>query len=132
MNKAQWEYIKARLIVLGYIAGLTMITLGIIYEWGVVYLALLLACAALLGYTIALIVATIIYRWRVMAVTNEDEIDLLDCYWHETIKDGYTNCKLREIEFGEVGEEWDEDYRQYVSEYLLKVSLVKRPKIIDI
>ena len=132
MNKAQWEYIKVRLIVLGCIAGLALMILGIAYEWGVVYLALLLACAALLGYAIALVIATIIYRWRVMAVTNEDEIDLLDRYWHWTIKDGYTNCKLREIEFGEVGEDWDEDYRQYVSEYLLKVALVKRPKIIDI
>lgn len=132
MNKAQWEYIKVRLIVLGCIAGLALMILGMVYEWGVVYLALLLACAALLGYGIALVVATIIYRWRVMAVTNEDEIDLLDRYWPYTIKDGYTNCKLREIEFGEVGEDWDEDYRQYVSEYLLKVALVKRPKIIDI
>lgn len=66
-----------------------------------------------------------------MAVTNEDEIDLLNAYWDYTIKDGYINRKLREIEFGEVGEEWDDDYRQWVCEYLLKVSFVERPKLID-
>ena len=131
MNKAQWEYIKVRLIVLGCLAALILMILGIAYEWGIVYLAILLACAALVGYGIGLVVATIIYRWRVMAVTNDDEIDLLNTYWGYTIKDGYTTRKLREIEFGEVGENWDDDYRQWVCEYLLKVSFVKRPKLID-
>ena len=132
MNKAQWEYIKVRLMVLGCLAALVLIVLGIAYEWCIVHLAILLACAALVCYGIALVVATIIYRWKVMAVTNEDEIDLLNTYWTYTIRDGYTNRRLREIEFGEYGENWDDDYRQWVCEYLLKVSLVKRPKLIDI
>ena len=132
MNKAQWEYIKLRLIVLGCIVGLVLMILGLAYEWCIVYIALLLACVAMIGYGVGLLVATIIYRWRVMAVTNEDEIDLLNTYWTYTIKDGYTTRKLREIEFGEDGANWDEDYRQWVCEYLLKVSLVKRPKLMDI
>lgn len=132
MNKAQWEYIKIRLIILGCIAGLALIILGMVYDWAIIYFALVLAFFAIVGYGIAIIVATTIYRWRVMAITNENEIDLLDRYWHWTIKDGHTNCKLREIEFCEIGEDWDDDYRQYVYEYLLKVALVKRPKILDI
>ena len=132
MNKAQWEYIKVRLAVLGCIAGLALITLGMVYDWAIIYFALVLAFFALVGYGIAIIVATTIYRWRVMAITNEDEIDLLDCYWPWTIKDGHTNCKLHEIELGETGEDWDDDYRQYVYKYLLKVACVKRPKILDI
>lgn len=132
MNKVQWEYIKVRLIVLSCFAGFALIILGMVYNWAVVYFALVLAFFAMVGYGIAIIVATTIYRWRVMAITNEDEIDLLNRYWHWTIKDGHTSCKIHQIELGEVGEDWDEDYRQYVYEYLLKVALVKRPKILDI
>lgn len=132
MNKAQWEYIKVRLAVLGCIAGLVLIILGMVYDWAVVYFALVLAFFAMVGYGISIIVATTIYRWRVMAITNADEIDLLDRYWHWTIKDGHISCKIHQIELGETGKDWDDDYRQYVYKYLLKVTLVKRPKILDI
>ncbi len=132
MTTAQKNYIKTWLCVLGGLAALAFIILGIAYEWGIVFLGIILATAALIGYGIALIVATIIYRWRVMGVTNDDEVALFEHYWPYTIKDGYTPCKLRDIEFGEVGEDWDDDYRQFVCEYLLKVTLVKRPKVLDI
>ena len=132
MNKAQWKYIKTRLTILGCIAGLALIVLGMVYDWAVIYFALVLAFFALVGYGIAIIVATTIYRWQVMAITDENEIDLLNHYWHYYIKDGHTPYKIHQIEFGEVGEDWDDDYRQYVYNYLLKVALVKRPKILDI
>ena len=43
MNKAQWEYIKIRLVILGCIAGLALIILGMVYDWAVIYFALILA-----------------------------------------------------------------------------------------
>lgn len=132
MNTTQWNYIKTRLYVLGGIAALALIIVGMVYEWEVVFYALLLATLAFIGYGVAIWIATIMYRWRVMGATTDDEMCLFEKYWAFTIKDGYTNSKIYDIEMQYVGEDWDEEYRQQVHDYLVKIDHVPRPKILDV
>lgn len=132
MNKTQKTYIKNLLVVLGCIVGVVLMILGLIFEWALVFGLLILTLVALVGYGIACWISTIVYRWRVMGATNDDEMDFFDKYWYFTIKDGHTKEKIYNIEMQYVGEDWDEVYRQEVHDYLVKISRVPRPKIIDI
>ena len=132
MNATQWNYIKTRLFVLGGIGVLALIAVGIVYEWAVVFYGLLLATLALVGYGIAIWIAIIMYRWRVMGATADDEMCFFESYWPYTIKDGHTDSKIYDIEMHYVGEDWDEEYRQQVHDYLIKIDRVPRPKILDV
>jgi hypothetical protein len=130
MNETQWEYVKIRLIVLGCVAGFILTILGICYEWFIVELLFGLAALALLGACIAYIVAEIVYKWRVMGITEAHEKNLFDWYWSPVILDDKMLTVIREIELGDRGDEWEEEYRQAVVAYLLKVADVKRPKLL--
>lgn len=132
MNATQWNYIKTRLFVLGGIGVLALIVVGMVYEWEVVFYTLLLATLALIGYGIAIWIATVKYRWRVMGATLDDEMCLFESYWPFTIKDGHIVSKIYDIEMQYVGEDWDEEYRQQVHDYLVKINRVSRPKILDV
>ena len=131
MNKVQWEYIKLRLIIFGCITALILMFVGIAYEVFIVELLIVLATLGFLGLCIAYIVAEIVYRWRVMGVTEAHEKDLFDWYWSYTIFNDKIYETVREIEMGERGEDWEDDYRKAVITYLLKVAEVKRPKLIQ-
>lgn len=130
MTKAQWNYVKIRLIVLGGIAGLVLLFVGMYYEWFIVGLLVTLGTFGMLDWCIAYIVAEIVYRWRVMGVTTEEEQDYFDRWWRCTIFDNAIEEKIFQLESNEYYTEWSDEERKTAIAYLYKVANVKRPKLL--
>ena len=132
MTQTQKKYIKVRLSIIGGIAALVLAILGICYDWIIIQGLIALGCLAMVGFMIAVGVAEIVYRWRVMGATADDEQELFDRYWHFIIRDGRMDEVIEEILSGERYNDWDEETKEFVVKYLYKIKEVKIPKILTV
>ena len=130
MTKAQWNFIKGWLFGIGIVSILAFMIAGMVLEEEWMLTIVFGLCSFLILYAVAIGIAGLVYRWRVMGATADNETDLFDRYWHWIIKDGYTTCKIKDIE---EDDEWeDEEYKTFVLSYLRKIEKVPIPKILTI
>lgn len=131
MNTIQKKYIRNWLIALGSIAAIVLFVASIALDWTIILWVYGIACVvALIAYfalCIAYFVGVMIYKWRVMGATTEEEKELYHWYWY-AILDGAFNytigklkCQMRAT--NSTDEEWHIDY-------LEKIKSVPRPKIL--
>lgn len=132
MTKTQKHYIKVRLGIIGGLAALVLAILGICYDWWIIQGLIALGCLAMVGFMIAVVIGEIVYRWRVMGATADDEQELFDRYWHFIIREGRMEEVIEEILSGERYDDWDEETKEFVVKYLYKIKEVKIPKILTI
>lgn len=132
MTKTQKHYIKVRLGIIGGLAALVLAILGICYDWWIIQGLIALGCLAMIGFMVAVVVGEIVYRWRVMGATADNEHELFDRYWHFVIREGRIDDVIEEIIDGERYEDWSEETKKFVVQYLQKVREVKIPKILTI
>lgn len=126
MNKIQKDYVFKRLLILGLIAFVVVGFLALCFEWLWATILILLGIAVYFIYCFALLIAFLVYKWRVMGATDEDEADLFHDYWYTIINNRFDTviCQL------------NADFKGFYEldsvEYLEKIKKVKRPKILDI
>lgn len=131
MNKIQKDYVFKRLLILGLIAFVIVGLLALCFEWLWAIIIILLGIAIYFIYCFALLIAFLVYKWRVMGATDEDEEDLFHDYWYTIINNRFDTaiCQLKN--------NYDNaDFKGFYEldsiEYLEKIKKVKRPKILDI
>jgi hypothetical protein len=130
MTRAQWNFIKSWLIGIACVSGFAFIVAGIALQAEWILMILAGVCCLFILYAIAIWIASSVYRWRVMAITEDDETELFDYYWRWIIKDGRTSCKIEAIK---ADDDWkDLEYKAFVLAYLQKVEKVPIPKILTI
>ena len=130
MTKAQRNFIKSWLIGIACVCGFAFIIAGIVLEAEWMLMILAGVCCLFILYAIAIWIAEGVYRWRVMAITEDDETELFDYYWRWVIKDGHTACKVKAII---EEDDWSNlEYKAFVITYLQKVEKVPLPKILTI
>ena len=128
MNTIQRKYLRNWIIAISCVAALVLFVVSIALNWTVVTWCYGIAgIIALVGYFVLCIVylaAIMVYKWRVMGVTDESERQYYKWYWH-AILDGafnYTIGRMQNIK--------DEDYGSEIA-YLMKVKQVPRPRILE-
>lgn len=131
MNKIQKDYVFKRLLILSLIAFVVVSFLALCFEWLWVTIIFLLGIAVYFIYCFALLIAFLVYKWRVMGATDEDEADLFHDYWYTIVNDRFDTviCQLKNDYDNSDFKGW---YELDSIEYLEKIKKVKRPKILDI
>ena len=132
MTQTQKKYIKVRLGIIGGVAALVLAILGICYDWIIIQGLIALGCLAMVGFMIAVGIAEIVYRWRVMGATADNEQELFDRYWHFIIREGRMKEVIGEILSGERYDDWSDEAKKFAIEYLYKIEKVKVPKILTV
>lgn len=121
MNEFQKEKLKSNLQALALITVLIVLVIGIFLNQ---MFALIISCAGIavcLAMGLAYCVATMVYKWRIMGVTETGEENLFERCWRYYILEDLES-RIEELE------QFGEDDLEYA--YLKKVAEVKKPKLL--
>ena len=121
MNEFQKKKLKNTLGALGLVAVLIVLIIGLFLNK---MLALIVAVAGIafsIIMGIAYCVASMVYKWRIMGVTEEGEETLFERCWRYYLLGDLEN-RIEDLE------QFGCDDREYV--YLKKVAEVKKPRIL--
>lgn len=121
MNEFQKQKVKSNLQALTLVAVLISLIIGLFLNQ---IFALIISCAGIavcLAMGLAYSVATKIYKWRIMGVTEMGEEHLFERCWRYYILEDLES-RIEELE------QFEEDNLEYA--YLKKVAEVKKPRIL--
>ena len=121
MNEFQKKKLKSNLKILSLVTVLIALLIGLFLNQ---MFALIVSCAGIavcLAMGLAYCVATKIYKWRIMGVTEMGEEHLFERCWRYYILEDLES-RIEELE------QFGEDDLEYV--YLKKVAEVKKPRIL--
>ena len=131
MNTIQKKYLRNWLIALGSIAAFILLVISVALDWTIVLLVYAITCMVVIiayfALCVAYFVGAMIYKWRVMGVTTEEEKELYHWYWYVILEGeinsiiGKLKCQMKAT--NSTDEEWHIDY-------LEKIKSVPRPKIL--
>lgn len=121
MNEFQKKKLKGNLKALSLVTVLIILVIGIFLNQ---MFALIISCAGIavcLAMGLADCVATMIYKWRIMGVTEMGEEHLFERSWRLYILEDLEG-RIEELE------QFGEDDLEYT--YLKKIAEVKRPRLL--
>lgn len=121
MNEFQKKKVKSTLKALTLVAILISLIIGLFLNQ---MFALIISCAGIavcLAMGLTYCIATKIYKWRIMGVTETGEEDLFERCWRYYILEDLES-RIEELE------QFGEDNLEYA--YLKKVAEVKKPKLL--
>ena len=121
MNEFQKKKLKGNLKALSLVTVLIILVIGIFLNQ---MFALIISCAGIavcLAKGLAYCVATMIYKWRIMGVTEMGEEHLFERSWRLYILEDLEG-RIEELE------QFGEDDLEYT--YLKKIAEVKRPRLL--
>lgn len=126
MTKTQKEYVANRLSIFGTFIFLTLSIVGIVFDSLIINIIVSCLCAFFILYLVTYWIAQIVYRWRVMGATNDEEHELFSEYWTWTIRTGTIDEEIESIE----EKNWSDETKAFVRNYLVKIKNIKIPKIL--
>ena len=121
MNEFQKEKLKSTLKALTLVAVLIALIIGLFLNQ---MFALIISCSGIgicMVMGLAYCIATIVYKWRIMGVTETGEENLFERCWRYYILEDLEG-RIKELE------QFGEDDLEYA--YLKKVAEVKKPKLL--
>jgi hypothetical protein len=121
MNEFQKEKLTSTLKALTLVTVLIVLLIGLFLNQ---MFALIISCAGIavcLAMGLAYCVATMVYKWRIMGVTETGEENLFERCWRYYILEDLEG-RIAELE------QFGEDDLEYT--YLKKVAKVKKPKLL--
>lgn len=121
MNEFQKKKLKGNLQALGLVIVLIVLIIGVFLNKMFALIITSAGLAVCLAMGLAHSLATMIYKWRIMGVTEEGEEHLFESCWRYYILEDLED-RIEELE------RFEEDNLEYT--YLKKVAEVKRPRIL--